>query len=87
MADDKQTQFRAKTEQQKSIFPFRMFIVIEFNCMVVKENGLRFFECDAMLPKVFSGLVGIPLKAQFFHTYKVSTKYSICKLNVLFTSK
>jgi len=62
MANHQQTHFGAKAEQQKSIFPFRMFIIIELNCIIVKKNSLRFFECDAMLLIIFGGFVGLPFK-------------------------
>ena len=52
VTDQQQAQLGTQAQEQEPVFPFRMFVVVKLNCVLVIENGLSFFERNAVFLRV-----------------------------------
>jgi hypothetical protein len=71
----KQSKALAQAKENKSIFFFGVIRVIDQQCALVREDGLRILEGDLVLPEIDLGLLGIPLEADGGHAAIVRTLY------------
>lgn len=73
MANKQKPEVGAEAEQQHTVFPVRVAVVIKLNCTVIKEDGGRLFKSDSMLLQVILGFCRIPFESYLGHTYSVTT--------------
>jgi len=77
VTDQKQAQLGTQALEQEAVLPLRMPVVIELHSVFIIEDCARFFEGDAVFFQIGAGLLQVPDKAQFFHTYIVTTRKTI----------
>lgn len=63
MTDDQESQVGADTEEDETLFAFRMVRVVDELGAIINENRFRLFEADAVLPGIGGSLFFIPLEA------------------------
>jgi hypothetical protein len=68
MADDETTRLKAVAQQQEPVFIPRVIRIVNQAGALVKENGLRFLEGNAMPGQVGSSLTSIPGKLDIAHS-------------------
>ena len=66
MAHDESAKSGAETQEDESVLTFLIGIVQQ-NGPVVKEDGLRLFEGNAMFAPILGALAFVPLEAQVPH--------------------
>jgi hypothetical protein len=71
----KESQALAQTEENESIFLFRVVRVIYQECAFVGEDRLSIFKRDFMLPKIDQCLLRIPLELDGRHVPIVRMAY------------
>jgi hypothetical protein len=73
MTNQKQAKPGTQTQEQETVFPFRMRVVIKLDGVFVVKHRPRLFEGDAMFVEVCPSFLRIPSETQFFHNYIVAT--------------
>lgn len=62
MTYDQQRLAVSVTQQNKSVFVFRVIRVRDQSRMLVREGGFRLFEADAVLPEIGGGFFFVPFE-------------------------
>jgi len=73
MTNQKQSQLRTDTKQQKTFLAFCMRLIKKLNSLVIVEHRLRLFKGNSMFSLVFLILPFIPFKSQLIHNDNVIT--------------
>jgi hypothetical protein len=71
MTYHQQAKFDAHAEEQKTILPFRMLVIIKLHAVVIEEHRPGFFKRYAMLSLVFAVLVLVPPECDLSHNDNV----------------
>ena len=71
MTNQQDSQFGAEAEEEESVLPLKMLIVIEFHGGLIKEDRLGLSEGYAVLTLVLPVLCFIPFEFQRLHNYNV----------------
>ena len=74
VTNQKQAQSGTQAQEQKSVFPLRMIVVVELDSLLVEEHRPRLLEGDVVLIKVRLCLLGIPSETHRTHNYIVTTR-------------
>lgn len=60
MHDEQDSKWSTQAEQNEALLADRVVRIVEQQGLLIIEHGLRFFEGDAVFPKILASLNGIP---------------------------